>query len=68
LHYACQHNKPECVNLLLLESGASLDLCCEAGIRPRDLLQHENVRERFVEFYQKIDQAIIENNENPEEF
>lgn len=40
LHYACQYNQPWCAELLLLESGASIDLSCEAGFRPRDLLQN----------------------------
>lgn len=38
LHYACQLNKPQCAEILLLENGASLDISSEAGIRPRELI------------------------------
>jgi hypothetical protein len=61
LHYSCQYNKPQCAKILLLESGASIDLSCEAGFRPRELLQNSEVKQIFIEFYEKVDNAIKEN-------
>ena len=58
LHYSCQYNRPQCAAILLLESGASIDLSCEAGFRPRELLQNDEVRQIFIEYYDKVDRAI----------
>lgn len=58
LHYSCQLNHIECSEILLLENGASIDLSCESGFRPRDLLQHDEIKRIFQEFYRKVDKAI----------
>lgn len=38
LHYACQLDRDQCVFVLLVLNGASLDLSNEAGIRPREMI------------------------------
>ena len=60
LHYSCQYNQPQCAKILLLENGASIDLSCEAGFRCRELLQNSKIKAVFVDFYKKVDKAIMD--------
>ena len=57
LHYACQYNQTDCTQILLVDSGASLDLSCKSGFRPREMLQYHEIKYIFQSFYNKIDQS-----------
>jgi ankyrin repeat protein len=58
LHYACQLNQKECAKFLLMYHCSSLDVTAETGVRPRDLIQHDDIKRMFQIFYQKVDAAI----------
>ena len=58
LHYACQLNNKECAELLLMYHSSSLDITAETGVRPRDLIQHDDIKVMFQKFYIKVDRAI----------
>lgn len=60
LHYACQNNRLQCIELLLFENGASLGISCDAGFRPKDLIHNHNVKESIKKYFKRIDRAIDE--------
>ena len=62
LHYACQYDRKECTKILLLQHGASIDLSSEAGLRPRDMLQYDEIKKIFIEYFEKIDNAFANDN------
>lgn len=58
LHYACQNNQLQCIELLLFENGASLGISCAPGFRPKDLIHNPNVKESIKKYFKRIDRAI----------
>ena len=52
----------ECANFLLIESGASADFSCESGIRPRDIISIDEIKDIFVKFYDNIDESLKDKN------
>lgn len=58
LHYSCQYNRKECAELLLLQNGASIDQSSEGGLRPRDMLQYDEIKEIFQLYFTKVDKAF----------
>ena len=43
---------------------SSLDVTAETGVRPRDLIQHDDIKRMFQIFYQKVDSAIKKESQN----
>ena len=59
LHYSCQNNHAKCTEILMIQNGSSQDLCADSGLRPRDLIQHDDIRQVFRQYYQGVDNAML---------
>lgn len=58
---ACQNDKEKCAKILIFDHGCNINVSDDFGLRPRDLVQFESIKNLMEKYFKRVDMKFSDN-------